>query len=35
MKKLLIPFAAAITIINMALVVFWTIIIAILMYVVN
>lgn len=35
MKKLLIPFAAAIGLINVALVVFWTIIIAILMYAVN
>lgn len=35
MKKLLIPFAAAIGVINMAIVVFWVIIVAILMYAVN
>lgn len=32
MKKLLIPFAAAIGIINVALVIFWVTIISILMY---
>ena len=35
MKKLLIPFAAAIGVINMAIVVFWVIVIAILTYAVN
>ena len=32
MKKLLIPFAAAIGLINIALVIFWVVIISILMY---